>query len=352
MSALPRICLIYTGGTIGMVEDESHMLRPPDNPLDLLSVEPAVREVADIDFVTLCNKDSANMTVMDWSAIAQTIYDARHKGYSGFVVTHGTDTMHFTASALAFALGPNLWFPVVFTGAQAPPGVLHGDARTNLLRACKVALEDIAEVVISFGDYVLRGCRAVKKEDRKFDAFESPAYPPLAFISESIEVRPFAERRTKKSSAGDIELIAEFAPGVLEVTLIPGLEPELIVPSLESSACQGLILRSYGAGNVPNLGRHSFLPLIERAVELNKPVILTSQFAARATRHTRYQTGVDAVRAGAIPTSNMTNAAAVAKFRWILAQVMRDISTGKLAESAKLNAVREGMGRVYVGEMD
>lgn len=352
MPERPRLCLIYTGGTIAMEEGESRVLRPPERPEGLLEIEPAVRQMADIDFVPLCNKDSANMTVDDWTALARTIYDARQRGYRGFVVAHGTDTMHFTASAVAFALGPNVGFPVVFTGAQAPPSARHGDARTNLLRACKVALENIAEVVICFGDYVFRGCRAQKKSERNFDAFESPAYPPLAFISEAIEVRPFADRRTRNAAGGDIELRAEFAHGVLPVTLIPGLEPELVQPCLESSFCQELVLRSYGAGNVPNLGSHSFLPLIERAVALNKPVIMTSQFAAGATMHTRYQTGVDAVRSGAIPTSNMTNAAAVAKFRWVLAQVLREIQQGKLAEAEKIRAVRDGMNRVYVGEMD
>lgn len=361
MTERPRICLIYTGGTIAMVEDSSGSLRPPENPETLLDIEPAIRELAEIDFLALCNKDSANITTRDWTALAEAIYARRHQGYRGFVVTHGTDTMHFTASALAFALGPNLWFPVVLTGAQAPPAARHGDARINLLRACKVAAADIAEVVICFGDYVLRGCRAQKKDERHFDAFESPACPPLAFITESVEVRPFAERRARQTAGGgnqtagvvpDIQLRAEFAPGVLEVTLIPGLEPGLVCPSLESPLCQGLILRCYGAGNVPNIGLYSFLPVIRRGVELNKPVILTSQFPAAATAQSRYQTGLDAVRAGAISTGNMTHAAAVTKFRWVLAQVLERIRRGELPERDKLTAVEEGMNTTVAGEMD
>ncbi len=352
MSQRPRICLIYTGGTIAMIEDRARGLRPSDHPEALLEMEPAIREVAEIDFVPLCNKDSANMTVRDWAAIAEAIHQRRNEGYRGFVVTHGTDTMHFTASAVAFALGPCLWFPVVFTGAQAPPFVRHGDARINLLRACKVALVDIGEVVICFGDYVLRGCRAQKKDERKFDAFDSPAYPPLAFITESIEVRPFAERRTRKPQDADIQLRAEFAPGVIEINLMPGLEPELVRPGLESPLCEGLILRCYGAGNVPNIEPFSFLPLIRRAVDLNKPVILTSQFPAAATAHSRYETGRDAVRAGAVSTHNMTHAAAVVKFRWVLAQVLARIAARELAEDEKLRAVRQAMDTPMIGEMD
>ncbi len=349
----PKICLIYTGGTISMTEDAAGMLRPVERPETLLDVEPAIRELAEINFVPLCNKDSANISTEDWSAVARAIHERRHGGYAGFVITHGTDTMHSTASAVAFALGDRLWFPVVFTGAQTPPFVRHGDARTNLLRACKVALADIAEVVIAFGDYVFRGCRAEKKDERRFDAFESPAYPPLAFITETVEVRPFAERRARHAASGvDIDLRAEFAPGVIEVTLIPGLEPELVRPCLESELCQGLVLRCFGAGNVPNSGRFSFLPLIERAVRLNKPVIMTSQFPAGSTAHTRYQTGVDAVRAGAIATRNMTNAAAVAKFRWVLAQVLAGMASGRLHPEDKIAAVREAMAQVVAGEMD
>jgi L-asparaginase/Glu-tRNA(Gln) amidotransferase subunit D len=109
------------------------------------------------------NKDSTNMNPGDWEDIAEAVYRRRNAGYRGFVIAHGTDTMHFSASAVAFALGKNLNFPVVFTGAQTAPDIPHGDARVSLLRAFKVALTDLAEVVICFGDFVFRGCRAQKK---------------------------------------------------------------------------------------------------------------------------------------------------------------------------------------------
>jgi L-asparaginase len=347
----PRICLIYTGGTIAMVADEAGVVRPPKDPGEFLNIEPAIHEHATVDMVVLANKDSANMTPGDWRAIAEAVYVRRDGGYTGFVVAHGTDTMHFSASAVAFALGPDLPFPVVFTGSQSIPRVRHGDARTNLLRSVLVAKSEIAEVCICFGDFVFRGCRAQKKDERKFDAFESPAYPELAYIADDIVLKP-ALARLRPKTARRMVFRPHFAAGVIEVTLIPGLEPELVMPCLESNLCNGLILQSFGAGNVPHEGDCSFLPLIRRAVARNTPVILTSQFPAGGTNKSRYATAADAIREGAIPTGSMTNAAAVTKFRWVLAEVLREIADGTLRASDKLVAVAARMNADYIGETD
>lgn len=336
-----RICLLYTGGTIGMVRDQSGQLRPPDNPEDFLALAPELDEVSELEFVPLMNKDSTNVNHRDWTVMAEAIYERLGLGYDGFVIAHGTDTMHFSASAVAFALGANLPCPVVFTGAQTVPAVHHGDARVNLIRACKVALEDLGEVVISFGEYVFRGCRAQKKNEARFDAFESPAQFPLGFITEQILLSP--DRRHRSPDARS-ELRAGFADGVLQVSLIPGLAADLVMPAIEAPSCHGVILQSFGAGNVPDEEPYSFIPVIERCVELGKPVIVTSQFPANSTLHTAYAPGRHAVEAGAIPTSNMTGSCAVAKFRWALAQAE--------TTSSPVDTVRRIMGEVVVDEMD
>src|SRR5690242_6858568 len=110
-------------------------LRPPDDPSDFLKVAPELRKLVQVEPVFLLNKDSTDMNPDDWIDIANAIHERLDQGYEGFVVAHGTDTMHFTASALAFACGPNLGLPIVLTGAQTIPEVPHGDARVNLLRA-------------------------------------------------------------------------------------------------------------------------------------------------------------------------------------------------------------------------
>ena len=347
-ASLPRICLIYTGGTIGMVRDRSGELRPPEDPADFLRVAPELGELVSYTFVPLLNKDSTNVVPSDWVKIASEIYRRCEEGYDGFVVVHGTDTMHFSAAAVAFALGPALPVPVVFTGAQTIPEVLHGDARVNLLRACKVASADLAEVVIVFGDFIFRGARAQKKHEARFDAFESPAQCPLGLITEEILISSEAMKRTSKPGTDDFELRAEFAKGVLQVSLIPGLEPSLVMPALEHPACNGLILQAFGAGNVPDAGIYSFRELIEMATSHGKPVVVTSQFPANATLHSAYRPGRDAMRAGAISTGNMTASCSVAKFRWALAQVERDGAE----PAARIGRVREIMNRNYIGEMD
>jgi L-asparaginase len=346
----PRVCVIYTGGTIGM-EEINGVYKPPESADDFLNIAPELEDFLEVDFVPLLNKDSTNMTHRDWVKMAEAIYERRNKGFSGIVVAHGTDTMHFSASAVAFALGNNLNFPVVFTGAQTIPKTPGGDARRNLVNACRVALTDLAEVAISFGDYVFRACRAQKKDEKKFDAFESPAYFPIAYITETIDLQPIALRKQHKPKMGiqKSDFKPYFESGILQLELIPGLEAGLVENALESDLCKGIILKSFGAGNVPTEPLYSFIPFIDNAVhQRGIPVIITSQFPAHSTLDTRYATGVAAVEAGAIATGNMTSAAATAKFRWVLAQVNRN----NLAAEDKMKKIKQMMEFVYIGEMN
>jgi L-asparaginase len=348
MTPSKKICLIYTGGTIGM-KRVGKALKPPQDPEDFIrKVAPELPEIADFDYVALMNKDSTNINHEDWAKIAEAIY-SRINQYQGFVIAHGTDTMHFTASAVAFALGENLNCPVVFTGSQTNPDVRHGDARVNLVRAFQVCATDLAEVAICFGEFVFRGCRAQKKDERRFDAFESPAYYPIAYITEQILLTPLAKRQGHRPP---IEFNPFFADGIIQFSLIPGLEPDLIVKVLELPECSGLLLQSFGAGNVPSEGKYSLLDVIKQARNLGKPTVVTSQFAAGSTFYTQYETGLKAITAGAIATGNMTNSCAVAKFRWVLANVDREIAAGRLSAEHRIDQVRRRMQTVYVDEMD
>ena len=350
--AKPKICLIYTGGTIGMILSPDRGLRPPEDPNDFLKVAPEISDIVDFDFVPLLNKDSTNVNPQDWVAMANAVHNRKDEGYRGFVIAHGTDTMHFSSSALAFIFGSHLNFPIVFTGSQTYPAVKHGDAKVNLLRACKVAIEDLAEVVISFGDFVFRGCRVQKKDERRFDAFESPANYPICHISEAIDITQLAKRRVPTPEAHPYDFQPFFSKGIFQVSLIPGFEPNLILPTVESKRCNGVILQSFGAGNVPHEDPYSFIPLIKRAKELNKPVIITSQFPGHATDATAYEAGLAAHEAGAIPTGNMTSAAAYVKFSWILAAVHEEIRTGKIDEKDKIFIVHQRMNTILIREMD
>jgi L-asparaginase type I len=331
---------------------EKNVLKPPTDPSSFFKIAPEIVGIAELDFVPLLNKDSTNMTPLDWTKIATAVYERMgpEKGYRGFVIAHGTDTMHFSASALAFAFGTNLNKPIVFTGSQTDASVLHGDARINLVRAVKVALEPIAEVVICFGDFVSRGCRTQKRDERRFDAFESPAFYPIGDITEKILLHPAA--RGVKSNRGPIDFRPDFESEIFQVSLIPGLRPEFLKVLLNPDHCDGVILQSFGAGNVPDIGEFSFESFIGEAKEKLIPVVIASQFPANSTLDTVYEPGVKAIRAGAIPTGNMTNAAATAKFRWILADVRKQLQTKELRRENKLKIIKKLMATPYVDEMD
>lgn len=349
----PKVCLIYTGGTIGMIR-ENDVLKPPEDPSRFTDIAPEINELADIDYFFPINKDSTNVTPADWTKMANEVHSRMgpDNGYVGFVIAHGTDTMHFSASALAFAFGPDLNVPVVFTGAQTDASILHGDARINLIRSVKVAIdpEPIAEVVICFGDFVFRGCRAQKKDERRFAAFESPAFFPLADITERLLINPVADRR--REHPAPMQFMPDFESEVLQISLIPGVRPRILMPLLEARAVDGIILQSFGAGNVPDFEEYSFQDFIEHAVRMDIPVIITSQFPANSTLDTAYEPGVRAIESGAIPTGNMTNAAATAKFRWVIARVRTEVEAGLARADQRLARIKYYMTRPYVDEMD
>jgi L-asparaginase len=348
-SSMKRVCIINTGGTIGMIRRGEDVV--PPNANEILAFYGDLDQLADVEFKQpLRPDDSINVSPEDWATIANYIYSRRGDGFSGFVVAHGTDTMAFTASAVAFALGDHLPFPVVFTGAQTTPDVLFGDARTNLYRACLVAQEPIPEVVICFGEYVFRAVRAQKKDDRRFDGFESPTFPPLAVITGEVNLRK--ELLRIPVTEGKWIVNANFASGVLEVAQFPGLEPAFYqnLPNLKSEdgqpLCQGLIIQTLGAGNVANRPPYSFMPFVERAVREGIPVIITSMYPPDPTSYTIYGPAKAPIKAGAVHAGNMTVAAAVTKFRWVLAQAAEIENAGD-----KVLKVKELMERNFIGEL-
>nr|VFK13500.1 MAG: L-asparaginase [Candidatus Kentron sp. LPFa]VFK34497.1 MAG: L-asparaginase [Candidatus Kentron sp. LPFa] len=352
VNSKPKICLIHTGGTIGMIQNADGVLCPPESPLDLPRLAPELEQVAEIDSVPLLNKDSTNITPADWTTMAHAIFERRHRGYDGFVITHGTDTMPFSAAALTFALGPKLFFPVILTGAQAISGVVHGDARINLVRAVHAALSNLSEVAIVFGNHIFRGCRTRKKDYRSFDAFHSPAIPPIGEFTAEILLHGHAKRRPDPNDIADIDLRPDFAAGILPITLIPGLEPDIFEPIIRSEDCKGVIVQAFGAGNLPNQPPYSFEHLIRLSTQLGKPVLITTQETTHSTAGRSYAPGFDALQAGAIPAGNMTHPAASVKFHWVLAEIEKNIQENALDPAEKIRLTKEKMRACYVSEMD
>jgi len=342
---LEKVCFIYTGGTIAMVKDETGIQRPPEDPHTFTNVVPQIRDIAEVRFVPVVNKDSINMTPSDWMKIADAIHKEYKDGYERFVVAHGVDTMAFSASAVSFAFGSNLNFPVVFTGGQTGAHEYHGDGLSNLLHSFQIALTDIAEVVICFNDKVFRATRAQKKDDRKFDAFESPACPPVAFLKNEIEIQSFAKRRD--SNAHSDYFNNTFIEGILPIPLAPSLIPEILFPAIESPLCKGVILESYGGENVPWKEKFSFIELIQHSISLGKPVIVASQFPADSTRYTLWEGGIKAKEAGAIPISGMVLSTLIVKLSWILGRLS---SVNFKNFDSKKEQIENWLEHNYVGE--
>lgn len=243
MHSEKKILLIHTGGTIGMQGNEH--LEPGHYASALVEQLPEYIGFAHIDSEVLFNLDSSDIGPAQWQILAETI--ATHRAeYDGFIVIHGTDTMPYTASALAFAL-EGLDKPVILTGAQRPMGALRNDARRNLSDAIEVSTLDIPEVAICFDGVLLRGCRACKVNTRAYHAFDSPGCEPLARLGVDITLakhirRPCAPFRCRPN----------FDANVMVVHVTPGIRTDSLMRILDGpQPLDGIVLIPFGVGTVP-----------------------------------------------------------------------------------------------------
>lgn len=348
-----KVCVINIGGTIGMETGASGSMVAPADLMQFYRRYSEINTIARIEPVPLFTKDGANIFPEDWETLAATIYSMRTKGFDGFVVAGGTDTLAYTAAAVAFALGPALNFPVVFTGAQAPIKVAYGDAKVNLIRACLVATLDIKEVVISFDDQVLRAVRAEKKDDYRFDGFHSPSYRPLAIIAERVEIQRELLRKPSGAYVPRLELGQTlFARNVWQIVQYPGLDPGLYVKLLDSDPPSGIVIQTLGIGNLPTIGRYSFRHLVEQATKRGIPVLLTSRYPIQPEFVAQYVPASQALAWGAIQAGNMMPAAALTKFMWVIPQVDTAIKEGQLLPEKRMQEIARLMGEDYIGEID
>jgi L-asparaginase len=317
-----RIMILGFGGTIAMVPDAHGVLKPAKSISDILGQLPELGQVADFDFEELENRDSTNINPNHWVKLASRI--ASLDGLvDGILVTHGTDTMAYTSSAVSMALGRGLKMPVVFTGSQLPLVSFGTDARFNLENAVKVLGEavrlNVAEVVIVFGDNVYRANRTIKSSEAKFAAFSSPALAPLATI-DAVGVHFSSEARRIDRSV-ELQPRYNFHKGILAIDLVPGLNPDILKSLVDSGLCAGLLLKSLGAGNVPSEDEYNLVPVIRYAIEERQiPVLVSTKFVGGNTHMDIYEPGKLALDAGAIPTGDLTDVMAQIKFMWALGQ--------------------------------
>ena len=312
---MKRICIIYTGGTIGMERGENGY-EPGKEPFaDIMArisdfSSPELPEYDVIEFSPLL--DSSDITVSEWNLIGETI-SKNMDNYDGFVVLHGTDTMAYTASALSFMLR-NLKKPVIVTGSQIPLCEIRSDGKDNILASMMIAAsEKVFEVCIFFAGKLLRGNRSIKKSADSLIAFDSPNYQKLADAGIGIKFRENVLMK-KNDEPFVMQKFLEEPIGVIKI--FPGIQIDLFEPII-TSKLRGIVLETFGAGNVPNYCTN-LTDIIKKAYEHGNIVVVCSQCPTGTVSLGHYAASSPLKKAGAVSGKNMTTETAVAKLYYLL----------------------------------
>ena len=312
MSHRKKILLLTTGGTIASLPG-GEGLEPQRSEVMERELE-QLRTYYEISVRDVMCLDSSNIRPEEWQTIAGAIYENR-SGYDGIVVSHGTDTMAYTASAVTFML-PNIDLPVVFTGSQLPLADMLSDGPENLRTAFAMAAAGHPGVFLAFDRKVMRGCRAVKVRASGFSAFES------------INAR-YAARVTNRGLVVDPEMLpritgpARFCPNlsknVFLLKLTPGLNPA-VFDMLAAMGYRGIVIEAFGLGGVTVL--HKGLRGIHRCLEDGISIVVTTQCLYDSANLQVYQVGNKLLELGVIQGRDMTSEAAMTKLMWAIGQGM------------------------------
>lgn len=310
-----KICILYTGGTIGMVPTEKGFAPKPGYFHDAIAAIPDIHEpgMPDWDMIEFDPLlDSSNIALDQWNIIGRAIRD-NYDSYDGFVVLHGTDTMAYTASALSFML-EGLRKPVVLTGSQIPLCQLRSDARDNLITSMLIAGEGrVSEVCLYFGGKLLRGNRATKASADGLIAFASPNYHVLAEAGIDINYHEASLLPEQKYVPFRLVEFHQTSIGVLKI--FPGIQFSLF-ESIMTEGLYGIVLETFGAGNIPSYD-NDMLPIIKKAFDHGAIVCVCSQCQNGTVKLGTYETSNALTRAGAVSGYNMTTEAAVAKLYYL-----------------------------------
>jgi len=316
----PKVLIIYTGGTIGMIRDEKTRTLIPFRLERVVQSIPSILELGleihsmELDEII----DSSNVTPKMWLELAEII-DEYYNDFDGFVILHGSDTMAYSASALSFLL-ENLGKPVVFTGSQLPIGLPRTDARENLITALTIAgmrNKDghslIPEVCVYFEDRLYRGNRTYKYNSENFDAFISRNYPILA--EAGVRIKIFEERLLAQSTK-DFVVHKTMNSNVAVLKLFPGLKLQNYPKLYKDSGIEAVIIETFGSGNGPTSG--DFLPAVKELIENGILVLNITQCREGKVEMGKYETSEKLLSLGVISGADLTFESAIAKAMFVL----------------------------------
>ena len=314
---MKKILLIGTGGTIASGRTEEG-LKPILTAEDILSFVPDVKSFCEIDFLQVCNIDSSNMTPAIWSEIAGTIRK-QYDRYDGFVITHGTDTMAYTAAALSYMV-QNSRKPIVLTGSQKPIEREESDARRNLRDSIIYASdEDSQNVVLVFDGNVIAGTRAKKMMSRNFNAFHSINFPVLARIQDGRIIRYIPEEPMRNR----VIFSEELSSSICVMKLIPGSRPEMLSYLFENYDC--IVIESFGVGGLPEQLSGQFYKEMKKWAEQGKFTVMATQVVNEGSGMEIYQVGKRVKEDfKIIEAYDMTLEATLTKLMWLLKKYPRD----------------------------
>lgn len=317
----PSILLIYTGGTIGMIEN------PETGALENFNFDQLMKHVPELkkfnyhisSYQFTPPIDSSDMEPRYWARLVEIInynYDA----FDGFVILHGTDTMAYTASALSFML-ENLNKPVILTGSQLPIGTLRTDGKENLITAIEIAAAKnpdgttiVPEVCIFFENHLMRGNRTTKINAENFNAFRSFNYPPLARVGIHIKYEPGLIRKPNLQLPLKPHYL--FNTNVVILTLFPGIQEGIITSLLHVPGLKAVVLKTFGSGNAPQ--KPWFICQLKEATDRGIIIINITQCQSGAVEMERYEIGIQLLQAGVISGYDSTPECAVTKLMFLL----------------------------------